>query len=327
MTQPPGDRGRPPAGVDRAAFAVALSSTAAGHRRAGEPDRDVGVHRRARRRAAGRGAPAVLAGPAHPGQPAAGHRAVRPGLRGGLRRRGRWPSTRTPAGPARRRRSRPATRWRRCRASRARAGTAPGCPGTPCRGSSSGSDEDDDGALLPELLPSCGRPDRRDPVRRARRRRARRARAVAGAGSAPLADPAEPAARVGPSGHRLAMRETMAASRRTGWEPMELKRYDQVRRPLTVTLLCDVSQSMQGYATAYLHLMRVFARTRHAETFAFSTSLTRLTPGARAPVAGGRGRAGRVAGGRPVRRHAPGPVPARAAPRRGTATSSAAGCW
>ena len=35
---------------------------------------------------------------------------------------------------------------------------------------------------------------------------------------------------------------------------------------------------MEGYATAYLHLMRVFARTRHAETFAFSTSLTRLTP-------------------------------------------------
>ena len=83
---------------------------------------------------------------------------------------------------------------------------------------------------------------------------------------------------VRPSGRHLALRETIAASRRTGWEPMELKRYEQVRRPLTVTLLCDVSQSMQGYATAYLHLMRVFARTRHAETFAFSTSLTRLTP-------------------------------------------------
>ena len=59
---------------------------------------------------------------------------------------------------------------------------------------------------------------------------------------------------------------------------MELQRYHPVRRPLTVTLLCDVSQSMQSYATAYLHLMRAFARTRRAETFAFSTSLTRLTP-------------------------------------------------
>ena len=35
---------------------------------------------------------------------------------------------------------------------------------------------------------------------------------------------------------------------------------------------------MQSHATAYLHLMRAFARTRRAETFAFSTSLTRLTP-------------------------------------------------
>ena len=84
--------------------------------------------------------------------------------------------------------------------------------------------------------------------------------------------------RVRPTGHRVAMRETLAASRRTGWEPMELKHYHHVRRPLTVTLLCDVSQSMQGYATAYLHLMRAFARTGRAETFAFSTSLTRLTP-------------------------------------------------
>lgn len=84
--------------------------------------------------------------------------------------------------------------------------------------------------------------------------------------------------RVRPAGHRVALRETIAASRRTGWEPMELQRYHPVRRPLTVTLLCDVSQSMQGHATVYLHLMRAFARTRRAETFAFSTSLTRLTP-------------------------------------------------
>jgi hypothetical protein len=80
------------------------------------------------------------------------------------------------------------------------------------------------------------------------------------------------------SGHRVALRETIAASRRTGWEPMELKHYHHVKRPLTVTLVCDVSQSMQSYSTAYLHLMRAFVRTRHAETFAFSTSLTRLTP-------------------------------------------------
>lgn len=84
--------------------------------------------------------------------------------------------------------------------------------------------------------------------------------------------------RVRPTGRRVALRETIAASRRTGWEPMELQRYHHVRRPLTVTLVCDVSQSMQAYSTAYLHLMRAFARTRRAEAFAFSTSLTRLTP-------------------------------------------------
>ena len=83
---------------------------------------------------------------------------------------------------------------------------------------------------------------------------------------------------VRPTGRRVALRETIAASRRTGWEPMELKRYHHVRRPLTVTLVCDVSQSMQSYSTAYLHLMRAFAVTRRAEAFAFSTSLTRLTP-------------------------------------------------
>jgi uncharacterized protein len=84
--------------------------------------------------------------------------------------------------------------------------------------------------------------------------------------------------RVRASGHRLALRETIAAARRTGWEPMELRFHRRVRRPLTVTLLVDVSQSMQAWSSAYLHLMRAFARTRRAETFAFSTSLTRLTP-------------------------------------------------
>jgi len=43
-------------------------------------------------------------------------------------------------------------------------------------------------------------------------------------------------------------------------------------------MLADVSASMQSYSTAYLHLMRAFARSGRAETFVFSTSLTRLTP-------------------------------------------------
>jgi uncharacterized protein with von Willebrand factor type A (vWA) domain len=83
--------------------------------------------------------------------------------------------------------------------------------------------------------------------------------------------------RVHPSGRAVALRQTIAASRRTGWEPLELSRTRRVRRPRSLTLVVDVSQSMQPYAAAYLHLMHALARTGRAETFAFSTSLTRLT--------------------------------------------------
>ena len=87
--------------------------------------------------------------------------------------------------------------------------------------------------------------------------------------------------RVHPSGRRVALRATIAASRRTAWEPVELSRTRPVRRPRSLTLVVDVSESMRPYATAYLHLMHALARTGRAETFAFSTSLTRLTPALR----------------------------------------------
>ena len=83
--------------------------------------------------------------------------------------------------------------------------------------------------------------------------------------------------RVDPSGHRIAVRPTIARSRRTGWEPIELMRVRQVRKPRRVVMLCDVSQSMQAQAAAYLHLMRGLALRADAEVFAFATSLTRLT--------------------------------------------------
>lgn len=85
------------------------------------------------------------------------------------------------------------------------------------------------------------------------------------------------------TGQRIALRETMRAARRTAWEPVALRRHRQVRRPMSVVLVTDVSQSMRDFATAYLHMMRAFTQTRmsaaqRCETFAFSTSLTRLTP-------------------------------------------------
>lgn len=145
--------------------------------------------------------------------------------------------------------------------------------------STSGDEPAEDATLLPEMMPSAlsglvdtpfdefdaeqlvalGRWLEREaprwPVRRSRRMRA------------------------GRRGESVALRESIAASRRTGWEPLlDLRRQRPVQRPRSLTLVTDVSASMQSYSSAYLHLMRAFARTGRAETFAFSTTLTRLTP-------------------------------------------------
>jgi uncharacterized protein with von Willebrand factor type A (vWA) domain len=79
------------------------------------------------------------------------------------------------------------------------------------------------------------------------------------------------------TGRTIALRPTLARARQTGWEPVELVRTRPVRKRRRVVMLCDVSQSMQPYATAYLHLMRAAAVGAEAEVFAFATSLTRLT--------------------------------------------------
>lgn len=81
-----------------------------------------------------------------------------------------------------------------------------------------------------------------------------------------------------PSGRRIAMRATLARARRTGWESIELVRSRPTRKLRRVVMLCDVSQSMQAYSTAYLHLLRAAVLGTDAEVFAFGTSLTRLTP-------------------------------------------------
>ncbi|WP_373167604.1 vWA domain-containing protein [Mycobacterium marinum] len=84
-----------------------------------------------------------------------------------------------------------------------------------------------------------------------------------------------------PHGKRIDLRATMNASRATGWEAVRLARIRPRRRPRRVVLLCDVSRSMQPYAAIYLHLMRALVARQpgiRPEVFAFSTSLTRLTP-------------------------------------------------
>lgn len=83
-----------------------------------------------------------------------------------------------------------------------------------------------------------------------------------------------------PHGHRIDLRATINASRTTGWETINLVKTRPRRRPRRVVLVCDVSRSMQPFATVYLHLMRAVMMRQTSirpEVFAFSTSLTRLT--------------------------------------------------
>jgi len=82
-------------------------------------------------------------------------------------------------------------------------------------------------------------------------------------------------------GKRIDLRESMRSSRATGWEVVQLARARRRYRPRRVVLVCDVSRSMRPYATIYLHLMRAAVLRQSGirpEVFAFSTSLTRLTP-------------------------------------------------
>jgi len=87
--------------------------------------------------------------------------------------------------------------------------------------------------------------------------------------------------RVAAAGSRVELRSTLARARHTGWEPVELARSAPVRRRRPFVLLCDVSQSMQTYTSAYLHVMRAATLAADAEVFAFATGLTRLTPALR----------------------------------------------
>jgi hypothetical protein len=83
-----------------------------------------------------------------------------------------------------------------------------------------------------------------------------------------------------PHGKRIDLRRTMKASRATGWETVLLERTRAREQSRRLVLVCDVSRSMQPYATVYLHLMRATALRQNdirPEVFVFSTSLTRLT--------------------------------------------------
>ena len=84
--------------------------------------------------------------------------------------------------------------------------------------------------------------------------------------------------RAASSGRVLDLRRALHSAMRQGGDVAALHWSTPVRRPRRVVMLADVSGSMKPYARAYMHLMRGLGHHARAETFAFATTLTRLTP-------------------------------------------------
>jgi hypothetical protein len=80
-----------------------------------------------------------------------------------------------------------------------------------------------------------------------------------------------------PRGDAIDLRATIQCARRTGGDPAELVHRRVTERRRRVVLLADVSGSMEAYSRAYLYLLHGAVRALRAETFVFSTRLTRLT--------------------------------------------------
>lgn len=80
-----------------------------------------------------------------------------------------------------------------------------------------------------------------------------------------------------PRGDAVDLRASIRRARRTGGDPASLVRRRVTERRRRVVLLADVSGSMEAYSRAYLYLLHGAVRALRAETFVFSTRLTRLT--------------------------------------------------
>lgn len=79
-------------------------------------------------------------------------------------------------------------------------------------------------------------------------------------------------------GARVDLRRAIAESLRTGGDVVRLPRRRRRMRPRPLVLLCDVSGSMERYSRMLLHFAHaVTRRHQRAETFLFSTRLTRVT--------------------------------------------------
>lgn len=83
------------------------------------------------------------------------------------------------------------------------------------------------------------------------------------------------------SSGRLDRRRTLSAARRTGGDPVQLMWNAHRRRARRVVMLADVSGSMQTFVRPYMHVLRALSTHVDAEVFAFSTTITRITPALR----------------------------------------------
>lgn len=85
-----------------------------------------------------------------------------------------------------------------------------------------------------------------------------------------------------PTGERLDVRATLRRAARSGGDPAHEVRRRRRRRPRRLVALLDVSASMEPYARVYLQLLWAVSTEARAETFVFSTRLTRVTAALRA---------------------------------------------
>ncbi|MBX2803462.1 MAG: VWA domain-containing protein [Myxococcales bacterium] len=79
-------------------------------------------------------------------------------------------------------------------------------------------------------------------------------------------------------GHRVDLRGTLHASRRSFGEPLGLRFLVRRTRPPPLVVLCDISGSMERYSRMVLHFLHALTNDRdRVEVFVFGTRLTHVT--------------------------------------------------
>jgi uncharacterized protein with von Willebrand factor type A (vWA) domain len=84
--------------------------------------------------------------------------------------------------------------------------------------------------------------------------------------------------RLSRKGYRLALRTMVRRSLATGGEALDWRWWRKTTRIRPLTLICDISGSMEAYSRFLLRFAHALTRAgAHVETFVFGTRLTRIT--------------------------------------------------